>query len=800
MENQTENNKNELTLDEKIRLVTGVGSWHTYDANGKVKPCVLHDGPHGLRKQEEGASNNNSLRATCFPTACAVAAGWDKKLPDKMARAIAKEAIAEGVAVVLGPGTNIKRSPLCGRNFEYYSEDPLLAGSMATAFVKAMEEEGVGTSLKHFAANNQETYRMTGNSRVDERTLREIYLTAFEMAVKEGKPATVMASYNQINGVYSCENKWLLTDVLSDEWGFDGIVISDWGACGRLSESIEAGMDLEMPDTYGVHGKLLKKDLLEGDNVTLSSFYRAVNGIINLSEKYSREPLNLSKEEKQDILDKNHEIAVEIETECAVLLKNNGILPLNDAKDVVVIGSMAENVRFQGGGSSHINTDNVKTAIEALKSEGVNCSYFKGYDDKVNSIDNMLEEEAVKAAKNAADNNLPVLFFGGLTDTSEGEGYDRKSFSMPDNQVSLLEKVCQVNPKTIFVAFGGSPFDLTPADKAAAILLMYLGGEGVMEAAAKLLTGKCNPSGKLPETFPLCMEDTPCFGNFATKSRNADYKEGLFVGYRFYDSFNKKVRFPFGYGLSYTDFKYDDLVVKKSDDLVEISLKVTNVGTVAGKEIVEIFVSNPKIDRISRASRELRAFEKIEIMPGKTQEVRMTLPERAFSIYDIKAGEYRVVPGEYIIQAASSIDDVRLEAKIEIEAKATEADGEKSGNNSSLPYGPKLDFDKWVAKQIDRNIVGPGSYTVQNSLTQLSEHSLMAKGALKFAQFTIYRMFKDKPKDDPEVMMFYESACEGTLDGVVNGAGGKFPYRIAESIVLAANGHKIKAFIKLITG
>jgi len=775
----------ELTFDEKIRLVTGVGSWHTYDANGKLKTCILHDGPHGLRKQEEGASNNDSIRATCFPPACAVAAGWNPELADKMARAIAQEAIAEGVAVVLGPGTNIKRSPTCGRNFEYYSEDPYLAGTLATAFINAMQEEGVGTSLKHFAANNQETYRMTGNSRVDERTLREIYLSAFERAVKESQPATIMASYNMINGTYSCENKWLLTDVCRKEWGFEGLFVSDWGACGRLSESIEAGMDLEMPDTYGNHAKLLKKDIEDG-KISAESLDRAVAKIVALNEKYGRTNPNTSDEDKNAILDKNHELAVSIESECAVLLKNEGILPLKDSVKPLIIGGMATNVRFQGGGSSHINTGNVRNAVEAFAAEGVTCDFAEGYDDRTVKTSQKLFDEAVEAAVKAKELNQPVLFFGGLTDTSEGEGYDRKDFGIPENQKLLLEKICSVNPNTIFVAFGGSPFDMSAADNAAAILMMYLGGEGVMEAAAKLLLGKENPSGKLPETFPYAIEDTPCYGNYATTSRNADYKERFFVGYRFYDSFDKKVRYPFGFGLSYTQFKYSDMKIDRNGQDINITLTVTNVGDCSGAETVQIYVCNPKNEEIERAKRELRGFKKVKLGKEESQEVCFTLTERDFSIYDTKQGRYAVVPGEYVIEAAACLGDVRCSAAIDF-----------SEGEYPMPYGPHIDFDEWVRDYPDLDLIGPGKFTVQNSLGQLSKHSLLAKMVLSFAKWSVLRMFKDKPKDDPEVMMFYETACEGTLDGVVNAGGGKIPYRIAEAIVLSANGSKFKSFLKL---
>ena len=788
------------THDESIRLVTGVGSWHTSDANGKLQSALLSDGPHGLRKQEESAiGNNTSVRATCFPTSCAVAAGWDREVAADIAKGIAKEAIAEGAAVVLGPGANIKRSPLCGRNFEYYSEDPYLAGELAAGYIAAMQEEGVGTSLKHFAANNQETFRMTGNSRVDERTLREIYLSAFESAVRQSQPATIMASYNQINGTYSCENKWLLTDVLRNEWGFKGLVVSDWGACSRLSEAINAGMDLEMPDTYGNHGKLLKRDLANG-KVSKEAFDRAVSLITEMSDKYARDMQILTSEERRELLDANHAVAVAAAGKCAVLLENNGILPLDSSElqNVLLVGSMAEHVRFQGGGSSHINTDNVISAMDALGRYGIECIYEAGYDDTKDTVNAAMHESAIKAAKEAAAKNLPIIFCGGLTDFSEGEGYDRRSFDMPSNQAQLLKELTDISDKVIFLAFGGSPFNLEPADKCAALLMMYLGGEGVMEAAADIISGKVCPSGKLPETFPLNIEDTPCYGHFATASRNADYRERMFVGYRYYDTYDKPVKYPFGYGLSYTSFEYSNLQIEPlsnetADDnynkpMAKVTLTVKNTGTVEGSEIVQIYAANPR-NGICRAARELRAFEKITLMPGQEQTVSVILNERAFSIYDVKAGQYAVVPGVYGIQAASSLQDVRLSAEYTI-----------SEEKYAMPYGPELDYDEWVKDIRDLDDIGPGAFTVQNSLVQMAPYSLLAKIMLQVAKVSIYRMLKGKPKDDPEVMMFYETACEGTIDGVVNGAGGKVPYRIAEAIILGANGHKLRALGKLITG
>lgn len=798
--------KSLIELNDKLRLVTGEGSWHTYGAGGCYKMALLSDGPHGLRKQEEGEKQNNvSVRATCFPAACAVAAGWNPINADKMARAIAKEAIAEGVAVVLGPGVNIKRSPTCGRNFEYYSEDPYLAGRLATAYIAAMQEEGVGTSLKHFAANNQESYRMTGDSRVDIRALREIYLTAFEMAVKGAQPASVMASYNRINGVYSCENKWLLTDVLRGEWGYDGLVMSDWGACARLPESIMAGMDLEMPDSVGNHLPKLRDSLITKE-MPVENLNRAAGRVLNLADKYARDEKKTTADKKQVLFNDNHQVASDIAKDCAVLLRNNGMLPLTDAKTLTVIGAMAQNVRIQGGGSSHVNTDAALTVCEAFEKIGIKCSYCRGYSGENGLPNKEYEDEALKAAAECAAQGLPLIFCGGLTDFAEGEGYDRRSFGMPENQANLLKKICKINDKTVFVAFAGSPFDMAPADEAAAVLMMYLGGEGVGEAVADIITGAINPSGKLPETFPYRMEDVPCYSNFGADVRNPDYVESIFVGYRYYDTFSVDVRYPFGYGLSYTEFEYSDIRVD-ADDFAEggeVSCKIKNVGSCAGSEVVQLYVKNPS-GNIIRAARELRGFGKVFLEPGEEKTTVFNVPRRAFEIFDTVKNMYVLVPGQYEIQLASSLEDVRLSIPITVSGPACDIDQRnlKSYFPDTAQYVGDFNRDEfvrllgYVPNESDEPNVG--EFTVQNSLSQLSRHSMLGRIILFVAMKVGYSMFKGKRKDDPEVMMTIEGIREGTIDCVINQGGGVIPYKVAEAIVLAANGKKWQSFKKLIS-
>ncbi len=561
---------NRMTTKEKARLVTGSGKWHTWDNNGKIPSLLLTDGPHGLRKQAEGEMHNNvSVTATCFPTACALASSWDPELAGEMGAAIGNEAVLEEVSVVLGPGVNMKRSPACGRNFEYYSEDPLLAGRLATGFINGIQSRGVGCSLKHFACNNQETKRMTSNSVVDDRALREIYLAAFETAVKESQPATIMSSYNRVNGKYVCASKELLTDILRKEWGFRGLVVSDWGACVSLPECIEAGMDLEMPDSCGNH----LNDLLEGlqnGSCSEASLDRAVSKITELIKNYScksnsndASSCNIA-DEKAALLKTNHAIARHIASESAVLLKNNGLLPLKKGSKVLIVGHMAEHMRIQGGGSSHINTSSVTSALDALRAAGIDAAYVKGYNDDSNEPDVKLASEALRAAKAAAGADTPILFFGGLTDSSEGEAYDRTSFDIPACQQKLLSELTRISDKVAFVAFGGSPFSLDAAKNAAAILMMYLGGEAVGEACADLITGAKNPCGKLAETWPKALSDTPCAMTFGMPTNNVPYRESIFIGYRYYDTFKVPVAYPFGFGMSYTDFEYSDMKITVS--------------------------------------------------------------------------------------------------------------------------------------------------------------------------------------------------------------------------------------------
>ncbi|MCQ2506988.1 MAG: glycoside hydrolase family 3 C-terminal domain-containing protein [Lachnospiraceae bacterium] len=775
-----------LTFEEKVSLVTGSGSWHTKEIKDKLPSVMMTDGPHGIRKEvKEGGlgANNKSVLATCFPTAAGLASTWNTDLISECGNAIAKEAKAHRIGIVLGCGTNIKRSPLNGRNFEYFSEDPYLAGKMATTYINAVQENGVGTSLKHFACNNQETRRQVSNSQIDSRALREIYLRPFEMAVKNAQPATIMGSYNILNGTHACESKELLTNILRNEWGFEGAVISDWGACVDLTKAINSGLDLEMPDSNGFH-KINK-------NIDMAALNRAVTNVINLAQKYSPETsIPASKEEIDKILEENDFLAEKIECEAAVLLKNKGNLPIDtEFKKVIIIGEMAENMRFQGGGSSHINASRKPNAVKVFRDNGFEVTYAKGYCCDNEKPDKELEKEAIAILK-ANANNVPVLFFGGLPDFAEGEGYDRKTLSIPQNQIELIEKLSEVTRNIIFIGFGGSAFEMPFINRVSAILNMYLGGQAVDRAVYSLVTGKENPSGKLAESFPFKLEDTHCYKWFGQESDDIEYRESIFVGYRYYDKYHRNVMYPFGHGLSYTCFNYSNPSYDATTNTV--SLTLTNTGKFDGKEIVQVYVKNPKANYL-RAFKELKGFAKVELKQGEAKTVNIKLDDNAFSIYDENKRMFCAIPGNYILEIGASSRDTRLEIPYTLEGKEyTRNDLEKL---SEYFNQEGCDFD--ISKQQFMILYGrplsnldgkkPGDFTVYDSLNKLAEYSSFARLFKAIAKNEVYKAFKGKPKNDPEVMMVIQGMQENTIDSVFSMAAGMMPYKLAEAIVSFAN-------------
>ena len=655
----------EMTLEEKAGMCSGKDFWHLKGVERLGIPEVMvSDGPHGLRKQAEEADHlglNESIKAVCFPTACATACSFDRDLLEEMGERIGDECQAEDLSVILGPAVNIKRSPLCGRNFEYFSEDPYLASQMAAAHIKGVQSKNVGTSIKHFAANNQEHRRMSCSSEIDERTLREIYLAAFETAIKEAKPDTVMCSYNRINGEFASENHWLLTEVLRDEWGFEGYVMSDWGAVNDRVKGLKAGLELEMPGSGGNTDKEIVEAVKNGE-LEESVLDRAVERILNIVFKFTD-----NRQEGKFDLEEDHKLAAKIAGESMVLLKNEGVLPIPvQGKKIAFIGKFAETPRFQGGGSSHINSFKITSALEAVKDVAqVTCA--QGYDVKEDVIDQVMLDQAVEVAKEA---DVAVIF-AGLPDAFESEGYDRSHMRMPDCQNTLISEIAKVQENVVVVLHNGSPVEMPWADQVKGILEAYLGGQAVGQAEVDILFGKVNPSGKLAETIPYKLSDNPSYLNFPGDGQKVEYKEGVFVGYRYYDTKEMPVRYPFGYGLSYTTFEYKDLQLSadkiKDTDKLKVRLKVKNTGNRAGKEIVQLYVAD-KTGAASRPVKELRNFVKVELQPQEEKTVEMELDKRSFAWYNTEIHDWYAASGEYEILAAASSRDIRLKKTVYVES------------------------------------------------------------------------------------------------------------------------------------
>ncbi len=694
----------QMTLEEKAGLCSGYDFWHTKPIDRLDIPNVMvSDGPHGLRKQSETSDHlgiNESIEAVCFPTGSAIASSFDRDLIHTIGEALGEECQAEDVSVILGPAVNIKRSPLCGRNFEYFSEDPYLASEMATNHIKGVQSKNVGTSLKHYLANNQEHRRMTSSSEIDERTLREIYLAAFEGAVVNAKPWTVMCSYNKINGEYASESKRFLTDILRDEWGFDGIVISDWGAVNDRVKGLIAGLELEMPSSGGFSDAKLVKAVKEGE-LEEAVLDQAATRILELVYRYK-------KNKKDDIIfdrEKHHTLARKAAEESAVLLKNEAILPLKKETKLAFIGSFAKKPRYQGGGSSHINSFKTVGALEAVRSI-TEVLYAKGYETKEDILKEELIHEACEAAKQAE----VAIIFAGLPDSFESEGFDRKHMSMPECQNKLIEAVSAVQPNTVVVLHNGSPVEMPWADKVKGILEVYLGGQAVGEATVNLLYGNANPCGKLAETFPLKLEDNPSYLYYLGEKDIVEYREGVFVGYRYYDKKKAEVLFPFGYGLSYTTFKYSDLKLSrdsiKDTDTLTVSVKITNTGSTAGKEIVQLYVA-PKGGTVIRPLKELKGFDKVSLEPGETKEVTFVLNKRAFAYYNTAINDWYAETGSYEILIGKSSRDIMVSAEVLLEA--TVMLPQKYHLNSTL--GDILANPK--AKELAKNIID--KYTGLNS-------------------------------------------------------------------------------------
>lgn len=650
----------QMTLEEKAGMCSGLDFWHLKGVERLGIPSLMvSDGPHGLRKQDQEADHlgiNESIKAVCFPPAVLSACSFDRELLEKLGEVVGDEAQATDLSVVLGPAVNIKRSPLCGRNFEYYSEDPYLAGEAAAAFINGVQSRHVGTSIKHFAANNQEFNRMSASSEVDERTMREIYLPAFETAVKKSQPYTVMCSYNRINGTYASENPWLLTKVLRDEWGFEGYVMSDWGAVNDRVEGLKAGLELEMPASGGINDAEIVKAVQEGtlDEAVLD---RAVERILNIVFEYVD-----NRKEQPLTLEKDHEFAQHVAEESIVLLKNEAVLPLEEQENVAFIGGFVKNPRYQGGGSSHVNSFKVTSAWDALE-EKKNVTYAEGFSSEKDEYDEKLAAEAIETAKKADK----AIIFAGLPESFESEGYDRKHMHLPECQNKLIEEIVKVQPNTIVVLHNGAAVEMPWLKSVKGLVEAYLGGQAVGQALVNILYGAVNPSGKLAETLPIKLEDNPSYLNFGDGVK-VEYHEGIFVGYRYYEKKKMDVAFPFGHGLSYTTFEYSNLRTDKDTmtegETIQVSVDVTNTGDRAGKEIVQLYVSD-LTNAARRPEKELKGFEKVALNPGETKTVTFTVDKRSLAWYNTEIQDWYAASGTYEILIASSSRDIRLTKTIQ---------------------------------------------------------------------------------------------------------------------------------------
>lgn len=664
-----------MTLEQKAAFVSGYDYWHLEEAPELGLPKIMiTDGPHGLRKQNtdkkasDGIGLGNSVPATCFPPAATSSCSWDPELLEKEGEAMGQECLKEKVSTILGPGTNIKRSPVCGRNFEYFSEDPLLAGKCSAAVINGVQSKGVGTSLKHFCCNSQEAYRMVVDEVIDERAMREIYMPAFEIAVKEAQPWTIMNSYNKINGVYASQNAHTQQEIARGEWGFEGLFVTDWGSSVDRIPGLQNGTDLEMPSSGTLNTKKIIAAVQDGslDEAVLDE---RVDNVVELILK-SKPAL-----EKNHTFDAkaHHAIAQKVAEGSMVLLKNDdNILPLKKGQKVAVIGEMAKAPRFQGAGSSVINPTMLDNAYDELKKLDVDMIYAQGYyksaptkKDKNRTPESQLVEEAVAAAKKA---DVAVVFVG-LTEEFEGEGYDRAGIEMPENHNALVAKIAEANANTVVVLAGGSVVLMPWIGKVKGLLNSGLGGQAGGAAVANILTGKVNPSGKTSETYPASFEDNPTAGNYPGGPVTSEHRESVYIGYRYYEAAKKDVVFPFGYGLSYTTFEYSDIKLSadsiKDTDTVTVSFKIKNTGDVDGAEVAQVYVAD-KESTIYRPVKELRAFKKVFLKAGEEQQISIELSKRAFAFFNVNINDWCVETGEFDILVAAASNDVRLSAVVTV--------------------------------------------------------------------------------------------------------------------------------------
>ncbi len=789
---QIERVLSDLTLEEKAALVAGTDFMYTNPVPRLGVPSLrMSDGPHGLRVQEGKGGDNGvtgSAPATAFPTAATVACGWNEENSRKIGVLIGKEAHKYGVHVVLGPGANIKRNPTAGRNFEYFSEDPLLAGKLAAAEIQGIQSENVGVSLKHFALNNAENYRFLGDSVSDERAMREIYLKVFEIAVKEANPATLMCAYNKINGTYCSENKWLLRDVLRGEWGFSGLVMTDWGAMHDRVKSLMAGLDLEMPGDTAV----CRRDIVEGvrsGKLSMQDLDEAVKNVLVLVDRYAKK---FADDCDFDLHDK---VASDVAEDCAVLLKNDGVLPLEKGKKYFVAGDLFEKMRYQGAGSSMINPARLTSPKKAFDEKKINYTFARGYAENAVATNTALLNEALTAAKPFET----ALVFVGLTDYVESEGYDREHMRLPENQLALIEGLQKAGKRVVVVLFGGSPVELPFAEKVSAILNMYLPGQSGGRACARLLFGEVSPSGRLAETWPMQYADVPLYENFA-KGPVEVYKESIFVGYRYYTTYNKRVRYPFGYGLSYTSFAWSEMNVKAEEEEIVVSCRVRNTGERAGAEVVQLYVSAPK-SSVLKPLRELRAFRKVYLEAGEEKEVVLTFKRDELKFFDLQSHKWRMEKGEYRIELCSDAETVRLFEGIELDGEEVSPYSERvlAAYTKGLENVTDEVFTEMSGKKIP-TLPPQRPVRLDSRFTDLKcsfMGKILYRAVLGVADKTMKEAKKlpEGAERDNKIKgaLFMRRILESnTLISMSMSAGLTFPYNFAEGFASLANGHIFK--------
>ena len=773
-----------LTLEEKAALLQGATTWTTHPIERLNIPSVfLSDGPVGLRKQAGAADHlglNASVPATCFPTAATMANSWDIELAEKLGEALGREAAANDVQVVLGPGLNIKRSPLCGRNFEYFSEDPHLSGEMAAAYVRGIQSNGVAACPKHFAVNSQELRRMSMDSVLDERTLREIYLTGFEKAICEAGAKTIMTSYNMVNGTYANENSHLINDILRKEWGFDGLVMTDWGGDNNHTEGVRAGSNLVMPAPGPDCAIGLCEDVKSGkidESVLDERVYELLSTVIQLKEASKSAPADFDKAAHHDIARRCAEGSI-------VLLDNDGILPLEQGSSVAVIGDFAKTPRYQGAGSSQVNATRLDNLYDALSGKLNITDYAQGFDRKDPNPNAKLIAEAVSVAKNAET----VLLCVGLEEILESEGIDRSHMELSASQQTLINEVCSANKNVILVLFGGSPFVMPERELYRAAIHGYLGGQAGAAAMADALIGAVNPSGKLNESWPHSLADNPSYNYFPSKERTSEYREGMFVGYRFYDTAGVSVRYPFGYGLSYTTFEYSDIEA----DCDHVSFTLTNTGDVSGAEVSQVYVSC-KNGKIYRPAKELRRFAKTYLKPGESRRIMISLCNADFRYYNVAECKWEVEDADYEIIVGASVSDVKLSSTIHVKGNVPTHSYPDCYSKADIKNVSDSDFEKLIARPIPDG-KWSGLLTENDAICQL----YYAKSGLARLVYKILTSLKNKSeakgKPDLNILFIYNMPFRA----IGKMSGGIVSRKMVDDILFIVNGHFFRGFGRVI--